>query len=72
MNKPNSLSPMPSSGNGGNGNGGRKSSILSSPPKSPRNNSGVPSGAKVLTVSDLRNSSKNNKAALKKRRSGRL
>ena len=65
---------MPSSGNGGNGNGngGRKSSGLSSPPKSPRNNSGVPSGAKVLTVSDLRNSSKNNKAALKKRRSGRL
>ena len=45
----------------------RKSSV--SPPKSPRNSSGVPSGTRVLNVSDLRQNSQNNKAALKKRKS---
>jgi len=45
----------------------RKSSV--SPPKSPRNSSGVPSGTRVLNMSDLRQNSQNNKAALKKRKS---
>ena len=57
-----------------NGNTSFNTTLKSSPsprssaPPSPRSSSGVPSGARVLKVSDLRQNSQNNKAALKKRR----